>query len=85
MDINYEHSYTVPYEFDPNDINETARREIIQRHYDFTKWCEEHADSPFHIDKTYNSNGITVSFESEEEFQEFIDFTANYYWIFLHN
>lgn len=79
------YSYTVPYEFDTSNVTESNRREVIKRHYDFTKWCEDNTNAPYSIDPRYKPEGITVSLESEEDFRDFLDYAGNYYWIFLHN
>lgn len=81
----YEHFYTVPYEFDPENITESEIRDITRRHYDFTRWCEENATAKFHIEKHYNPRGIKVSFENEQDVLDFLDFAGNCYWIFMHN
>lgn len=85
MDINYEHAHTVAYDFDTSNITEANRREVIKRHYDFIKWCEINAKLPYFLDSWFNPLGITVSFESEEDHLNFLEFSGNYYWIFLHN
>jgi len=79
------YNYTVPYEFDPSNITESDQREVIKRHYDFLKWCENNTTAPYSVDPQYNPAGITASFESESDFQDFLDYAGNYYWIFLHN
>jgi len=83
MDL--KHSHTVEYEFDTSNITESDHREVIKRHYDFLKWCENNTTAPYALDRQYNHNGITVSFESEQDHQHFLDFVSTYYWIFLHN
>jgi hypothetical protein len=81
----YEHFYTVPYEFDLENITESEIRDIIRRHYDFTRWCEENAIDKFQVEKHYNPRGITVSFKDEQDMLNFLDFSGNCYWIFMHN
>lgn len=83
--MTYEHNYTVPYDFDTKNITESNIREIIKRHYDFLKWCENNTESPYHLSKRYKSVGISVDFESETDCQNFINVLANYHWIFFHN
>ena len=81
----YEHKWTVPYEFDTSDITDADMRDVTRRHYDFTYWCKYNTTAPYHLEKQYDSSGITVSFENKEDFIKFLDFAGNCYWIFLHN
>jgi len=83
MDLKY--IYTVVYDFDPSNITEADSRNVIKRHYDFLKWCENNTTAPYLLDRQYNHNGIAVSFESEQDYQHFVDFLATYQRIFLHN
>ena len=78
------YNYTVPYEFDTSNITEADQREVIKRHYDFIKWCENNTNAPYAVDSQYNPTGITVHFGSEENLQDFLEYAGNY-WIFLHN
>ena len=83
--IVYKHRHIVKYEFDTSNITESNHREVMKRHYDFLNWCEFNTDSLYLLDRQYNSNGITVSFKSEQDYQTFLDYVATYYCIFLHN
>ena len=83
--ITYQHNYTVPHDFAPDSITEADRREIIKRHYDFIKWCENNTTASYSIDNHYSPNGITIEFESEEDCFNFMEYTSTDYWIFLHN
>ena len=85
MDITYEHSHTVPYDFDPQNVTDAAIRQVIARHYDFSYWCERNTQAPYQVHSKYSPLGITVSFESERDHMKFLEFTGNNYWIFLHN
>ena len=78
------YNYTVPYEFDTSNITEADQREVIKRHHDFIKWCENNTTASYSIDSQYNPAGITVHFASEEDLQDFLKYAGNY-WIFLHN
>lgn len=83
--IVYKHRHTVRYDFDTSNITESDQREVIKQHYDLLKWCETNTTSPYVLDGQYNSNGITVSFESEQDYQDFLGFVATHQRIFLHN
>ena len=85
MGITYRHQYTVLHDFDPDNITETFSREVMKRHYDFLKWCENNTTSPYSLDRKYNRDGIRISFKSEEDFQLFFNFLGTYYGLFLHN
>lgn len=86
MDINYEHTYTVAYDFDTNDIKGTERRVIVNRLNAFSVWCEDNSKASYLIDNQYNSGGITVNFESEDDCSRFIDFVSSgECWMFLHD
>ena len=79
------YNYTVPYEFNTSNITESEQREVIKRHYDFIKWCENNTTASYSIDNHYSSDGITVEFESEEDCFNFMEYTSTNYWTFLHN
>lgn len=83
--IAYKHDHTVSYDFDTNNITESDRRQVIKQHYDLLRWCELNTDSLYLLDRRYDSNGITVSFQSEQDYKDFLEFIATYYSIFLHN
>ena len=85
MGIKYEHAHTVEYDFDTSDITEANRRQVIKLHYDLIKWCETNAKAPYFLDSWFNPVGITVEFVSEEDYQNFLEFSGNNNWIFLHN
>jgi hypothetical protein len=84
MDVKHPHIHTVTYEADINDLPR-YQRQVIQRHYDFIRWCENNTTSSYLLDTQYSPDGITVGFETDEDYQRFLVFSANYYWIFLQN
>ena len=83
--MTFPHSHTVAYDFDTSDITELDQMEIIKRHYDFIGWCENNARAPYLVDPMFSTSGITVKFEHEDDYLEFLDFCGNNNWIFLHN
>lgn len=85
MAITYNWLYVAGYDFNTENITESNIREIIKRHYDFIKWCENNATEPYYVNPYYSPDGLTVSFRSESDLCLFIDFLSNYHELFLHN
>lgn len=80
----YNHNCTIDYNFDTKNVSESDIREIIARHYDFIKWCENNTIAPYYVNNYYSPIGIRVKFIYEQDHQHFINFIAQYQTLFLH-
>lgn len=80
------HIHTVPHkhDFDCTDITTEMKYDITMRHYDYAQWCKSRALGAYFIDNKYNTNGITVGFELERDYEHFLVFCDDY-WIFMHD
>lgn len=81
----YEHFITIPFGFDTDDIWESRRWNIIRQYYDYIEWCENNAKASYAVNDQFDPAGITVSFELEQDYQNFMAFTPTCYPEFLYN
>jgi hypothetical protein len=85
MDVIFDHFYVVQFDFDTQNLTQSDIRDITRRYYDCVDWLKKNAKASYSICDKYMSIGIGVSFEDEQDCQNFMDFSSQGYPEFLYN